>query len=230
MGQTAVEIEFDIERQRHALSARVSRLERRVRDDIDFTRTRTSEHIAGVKHTVTSSVEDATRKVGSVAGTSAGSGTAIAGHPKALVVGAAAGGVALGLASGGHDDESERPSEASSKKGRTRSKAPVGGEGGLFRSLTDVARGFVATQAASLAESLVGSAKSSLKSSVSGKRGASTASGTHGDDHPVVAARPPQLRQGEPVVGGPNQPGPVIGGTDRPPSESRSAVLDTFTS
>ena len=81
MGQTADAIEFDLERQRHALTARVARFERRVGDDVDTTRARTSEHVSGVKHAVASTGENAAHKVGSVAGATTGSGTAIADSP-----------------------------------------------------------------------------------------------------------------------------------------------------
>lgn len=210
MGQTADAIEFDLERQRHALTARVARFKRRVGDDVGTARARTSEHVSGVKHAVASTGENAAHKVGSVAGATTGSGTAIAGHPKSLLAGAAVGGIALGLATG------------SSEEGKTRSRQSTRKDrpsGGLIGSLTGAARVFASAQTSRLMEAAMTSAKSSLKTAVSGKQPPGDGPQQEGEAHVVRAARPAQLRGPQPV------PSPAQSGSN----EARGAALDPFT-
>ena len=212
MGQTADAIEFDLERQRHALTARVARFKRRVGDDVDTARARTSEHVSGVKHAVASTGENAAHKVGSIAGSTTGSGTAIAGHPKSLVAGAAVGGIALGLATG------------SSEEGKTRSRQSTGNDrpsGGLIGSLTGAARVFASAQASRLMEAAMTSAQSSLKTAVSGKQPPGDAPQQEGEAHVVRTDKPAQLRGG----GLDSAPSSVASGSN----EARGAVLDPFT-
>ena len=224
MGQTPVEIEFDLERQRHALTARVSRLERRVRDDLETSRDRASEHVARAKHSLATTGETAAKKAASVAGTNVGSGTAVAEHPKALVGGAAAGGFALGIARAGSDEpgprESDSPPDRHSRTPKENHRT------GLRQSLADVARGFLASQAASVVDAAPGSAKRRLRSAVSGNgKTAEPGNGVEratGLADPVHVDGPAQLGHGgpEPVI---------VRDTDKPPSQSHEAVVDPFT-
>ncbi len=220
MGQTATEIEFDLERQRHALTARVSRLKRRVGDDMETTRHRAAGHVRDVKHSITSTGETAAKKVGSVAGTTAGSGTAVAEHPKTLVGAAAAGGFALGLVRGDSEEQDQRPEgrRGRNSEGKKRHGPHLG-------SLADVARGFVAAQAARLVDTAMGAAKSSLKSAVTGKTNPAKVD-QPGDGQQAAPApdvrteRAPQLSRGDV---------PIIRDMDQPPSESREAIVDPYT-
>ncbi len=221
MGQTAAEIEFDLERQRHALTARVSRLKRRVGDDVATTRHRASDHVGDVKHSITSTGETTAKKLGSVAGTTAGAGTAVAEHPKTLVGAAAAGGFALGLMHGGSEERPQRP------EGRHAEQAEGGRRHGpRLGALADVTRGFVAAQATRLFDTAMGAAKSSLKSAVTGKREPANADpgGGHGrQPRPAPAVRTervPQLNRGET---------PTVLDTQQPPSASAEAIVDPYT-
>lgn len=207
MGQTPTEIELDVERQRNALTARAARLRRRVGEDMETTRARTSGHVSGLKHSVVSTGEHAASRVGNLAATTAGSGTTVAEHPKSLVAAAAAGGLALGLLAGGDSAETEP------RKRTSGTESP-----GLVRALTDGARGLVAAKVANLVESAVGGATSSLKSAVSRKEDSAADHSPNGDSSPVHVARPPQLGRGEPTPGYQRSSGEPLG-----------AALDPFT-
>ncbi|MEP6870377.1 MAG: hypothetical protein ABI939_00860 [Anaerolineaceae bacterium] len=207
MGKTPTEIEFDVERQRHALTARVARLKRRVGEDVDTTRSRTSGHVSGVKHSVLSGGEQAATRVGNLVATTAGSGTAVAEHPKSLVAGAAAGGFAFGLIAGA-DGEPRASKHTSGSK-----------ESGLRRALMDGARGLVASKAADGVGAVVDSAKGSIKSAFFGREGSAPDQSRESETSPVNVARPPQLGRGE----------PGLGATDRPVGETSGAALDPFT-
>ncbi len=169
MGQTPDELAADVERKRHALTARVSRLERRVRDDVDTVRTRSTDRIQGVKDAATTAGEDAAHKAGSIVMTDAGSGTAVAEHPKALIAGSAAAGLALGLRSGGEDGSASR---------RPHPQRP-----GIVSMVTDSLRDVVAAEANALVDAALDTATSGLKSMVMAGTGAS--SQKNDDDRPV---------------------------------------------
>ncbi|MEO9256292.1 MAG: hypothetical protein ABI305_12160, partial [Tepidiformaceae bacterium] len=72
MGKSSSEIQNDIERQRNAIEARISRLDRRVRDDMEKTKDRVADRLSDAKESVSSSAES----VGSKFATTAGSDTA----------------------------------------------------------------------------------------------------------------------------------------------------------
>lgn len=96
MGKSSAEIQRGIERQRDALSARISRLEGRVRDDISTVRENASNRVS-------SAAEKVSSKTSSIAGSTAGSDSAIAGRPNTLVLGSLGAGFMLGLLTGGED-------------------------------------------------------------------------------------------------------------------------------
>ncbi|MEX1104065.1 MAG: hypothetical protein WED87_07430, partial [Dehalococcoidia bacterium] len=77
MGRSSTEIQYDLERQRNAVEARIQRLNRRVRDDADTAR-----------HELR---DDLDRTLGPE--------STAAEHPKALVAGAAGAGMVLGMLS-----------------------------------------------------------------------------------------------------------------------------------
>lgn len=188
MGQTAAEIEYELERKRNALSGRISRLERRVRDDISSTRENVTDRASAAVDTVTSKASPAVEKVSNVAGTSAGAGTPVAEHPKGMVGGAALAGFVFGLFTSRKSDRSPQSREpekfkqewlaAYDKPGtngmpsRSNGKSSSAGsddDGGVVSVVTDVARGFIASQAASLLESTVESMRGGLKSAMESK-------------------------------------------------------------
>ena len=162
MGATAAEIELDVSRQRQEIRARVARLRRRVSKDVDATRARTASHADAVKESLASAGGAAAEKARELVGTTAGSGSVVAEHPRILVASAAAGGLAFGLASGGSDtvrDEQDTvPGER--KPGPQDSKV----------RLADAARGVIASQASRVAESFLASAGDALKSALAGER------------------------------------------------------------
>lgn len=189
MGQTAAEIEYEIERQRNAMTGRISRLERRVRDDVDATRGNVGNRVSATADSVTSSAG----KVASIAGTNAGADSAVARHPKSLIASAAAGGFLAGLLSARGDTSrpSRDPEEfkkewlnAYTRGGggmlstEARKDKPEGAQArrdadhersdedheGLGSALRDIARGFVAAQAGGLMESAMDSVVEGFKS------------------------------------------------------------------
>lgn len=96
MGATSVQLEHELDARRQALAARVRRLKQRVADDGEAARAQ----LGAYGH----------RALG-LAGTGVGSETALAQHPRLLVVGAVAAGAAAGLStSGGEDKPSASPS------------------------------------------------------------------------------------------------------------------------
>ncbi len=147
MGKGSAEIAADNERRRHALTARVARLERRLQDDYDDM----GEEITGRITRVTEGVKAKTTAVreaaAAVATTEAGSGSAVAEHPKVLVGAAAAAGFAVGAARGGDDAteddhrEAEHHEPGLARKAAT--KASLGVAGFLQAELASVARDFV---------------------------------------------------------------------------------------
>lgn len=187
MGQTAAEIEYELERKRHALSGRINRLERRVRDDISSTKENVTDRASAAVDTVTSKASPAVEKVSNVAGTSAGAGTPVAEHPKGMVGGAALAGFVLGLFTGGKSERSPQSRDpekfkqewlaAYDKPGtngmpsRANGKSSSSGsdDDGVVGVVVDVARGFIASQAASLLESTVEGMRSGLKSATESK-------------------------------------------------------------
>jgi len=192
-----------------------------VGDDLETTRGRASGHVGDVKHAITSTGETTAKKIGSVAGTTVGAGTAVAEHPKTLVGAAAAGGFAVGWVHGGSEDRQQPPE-------RRRAEKLEGGrrDGPRLGALADVARGFVAAQASRLVDTAIGAAKSSLKSPVRGKREPANAvsvdveSRQPGGPPEVHTSRPPQLSRGDV---------PIVRDTDQVPSESREAIVDPYT-
>jgi ElaB/YqjD/DUF883 family membrane-anchored ribosome-binding protein len=171
MGKSSSEIQIDIERQRQAIDARISRLDRRIRDDIDSSKDRINERVSSVKEKVTS----AGSTVGEKLSTTAGSDTPVAEHPLGLVGGAMAGGAILGVLTGGGDEGGRGQAHHnrrrfSSSNGahdqRQESERDEGGLiGGLLGGLITSARGYVMDQASDVAQSVVDGIKSSSGSS-----------------------------------------------------------------
>lgn len=93
MGKSSTEIEHDLARKREAISNRISGLEERVKDDLSTTKARVRERASNAADTLNEKARD-------TVGTSAGSETAVAQHPKGLVLGSMGAGFVLGLLTG----------------------------------------------------------------------------------------------------------------------------------
>lgn len=182
MGATAAEIEVDVSRQRQALHARVARLRRRVSDDVDTTRTRTASHRDAVKESLASAGDAAVGKVKEVVGTTAGSGSEVAAHPRILVASAAAGGLAFGLTGGSDTEQDTRPSRP--RASRQDSKPRLAG----------AARGLLASQASRLIERIAASVADAVRSAVAGGRA---------ESEPFRVLRPRELGRGSAPALGP---------------------------
>ncbi len=136
MGRSATEIQSDLERQRHAVEARVSRFNRRVREGA----ARAGDELLG----------DVERVMGS--------DSAAAEHPKSLIAGAAGAGLALGIISesvglarphlpsrNGHKSSADGSARDAKKKGllAVATGAAAGAfQGQLNELLTDAWNGF----------------------------------------------------------------------------------------
>lgn len=93
MGKSSTEIQHDLARQREAISSRISGLEDRVKDDLSATKERVRERASNAAGALN-------EKARETVGTSAGSDTAVAEHPKGLVLGSIGAGFILGLLTG----------------------------------------------------------------------------------------------------------------------------------
>lgn len=119
MGKGSTAIQSDIERQRGALSARINRLEQRVRDDVDTVKSEASSRATEAKDqafgTMRSTGERASGLKERLEETKAGLAAskvseAADNHPGRAVAAALGAGVALGLATGGGGRDGDRPS------------------------------------------------------------------------------------------------------------------------
>ncbi len=114
MGKSSAEIEHDLALQREEISARISRLEQRIRDDVDSARERLSSRARAAGDSVTSAAKSATHAVSEKAQSLGDSVPAsastdgfvdgLARHPRGLVLGSAGAGLGLGLLVGGSSD------------------------------------------------------------------------------------------------------------------------------
>lgn len=154
MGQSSAQLEADIERRRNALGARVSRLERRVREDVQSARNWRSERVDELKSSVNEMESEALDAARGVVTSDAGSETAVAHHPGALVAASATGGFLLGLKRSGD-------SEADHEQHRNASQAQPAGLTGL---LADTVRAVLTAQTGALVETALDAGTSGLKS------------------------------------------------------------------
>lgn len=93
MGKSSTEIQHDLTRKRDAISDRISGLEDRVKDDLSTSKERLRERASNAAGTLNERARD-------TVGTSAGSDTAVAHHPKGLVLGSMGAGFVLGMLTG----------------------------------------------------------------------------------------------------------------------------------
>jgi hypothetical protein len=140
VGKSSDEIQVDVERQRQSLKARVSRLDRRVRDDVDE-----------VRGDISDKVSDAKESVSGFLTSTRGADSAITGHPGVLLTGSAAVGAVLGWTGGA--------------RGRDRRDAGTAHAGGrrtglrrLFSAVTTSGVSVVATEATQVAKSVASGA------------------------------------------------------------------------
>lgn len=195
MGQTAAQVEADVERRRHALEARVSRLERRVREDVEGAKRWRTERIEGVKASVHEVESDAVEKAKDTLGTDVGSGTKVAEHPLALVAGSAVTGFALGLKTGG-------PEKAESS-GHREHGLSVPGTCGIVTLVSETIRAVVGAQTGALVETALDAGTSGLKSAVTEITGIGAGVALHNiaDDDEPSADRGGRDREEQPVPG-----------------------------
>ena len=110
MGKGSTEIQHDIERQRHALTARVARLDRRIHDDIDETKATVAARREAMTRRITDATHEAQERATAVGERISDSppGRAAAEHPGISVAAALGTGVALGYATGGGGGDHEK--------------------------------------------------------------------------------------------------------------------------
>lgn len=165
MGKSSSEIQNDIERRRNAIEARISRLDRRVRDDLDTTKDRIADRVSGTKESISSAAET----VGSKLSTSAGADTAIAEHPGGLVAGAMAGGAVVGWVTGGSDNDHHDRRGHPSKSSEQDTDDGRGLMSGLIVGLIGSARGYAMGQAGDVVQTVVDGIKNGTKDHDDGK-------------------------------------------------------------
>jgi ElaB/YqjD/DUF883 family membrane-anchored ribosome-binding protein len=188
MGKSSSEIQNDIERQRHAIEGRISRLDRRVHDDVDTTKDRVADRLSGTKESIASTGSS----VGSKLATTAGSDTPVAEHPVGLVGAAMAGGAALGFLTGGGDDDGSRSNghNRNGSKSSQQEEERSGIAAGLLGSLLGYARGYIGTQASDVVQTVVDGIKSGASETTDRRKASRVYSGerhlppAEDEDHP----------------------------------------------
>lgn len=164
MGKSSTEIEHGVARQRDELSARISGLESRARDDVNAAARRVRERISSTAEGAEDAALGATSRAGSALGTTAGSGTPLGRHPKSLVAGSLVAGFIAGRLGGG-DEPSGTVNHRGHMPGESQAKWPprsrAGGdseehEAGVLASaaasLVGVAQGWVMSRASEFIE------------------------------------------------------------------------------
>lgn len=163
MGKKSVEIQHDIDRQRQMMSARISRLRRQVRDDMDNTKDRVRTRASNLRQ----SAQRAPAEAGSTLTTNAGADSTIAEHPKGLLAGSFAGGAILGWTSSKAVEQAGPAKRAVSRaweRGEARLQRQFAGDstdrhqdggGGMLTSLVDTVRGYVLAQGSEIVQSAI---------------------------------------------------------------------------
>jgi hypothetical protein len=111
VGKSSAEIEYDIERQRQRLTARVSRLDRRIRDDIESVKDEARERAQRAQDKARDAASR-TRDMAKERASEARDGE----HPGAVAGIAFGTGALLGWVTGGGDDEEERRERGSDRR------------------------------------------------------------------------------------------------------------------